>query len=127
MIFYIELDWDEFYMKFPLMGGLEKEMLSINLAPTTYGYQGIVNPILPTYNGKILTKGFLIQIQNLINNKQNIIKEIKEDKFAMQITANPLEIAQNPKEENIPNINNKIFSIKSNSQAPKENEKLLMS
>ncbi len=36
--FYVELDWDRFYMQFPLMKSLEKEILSIYLAPTTYGW-----------------------------------------------------------------------------------------
>lgn len=123
--FYVELDWDEFYMKFPLMKGLEKEMLEIQLQKPSYGSQGIPNPILPTYNGKILTKGFLNQIQNFINSKKDIIKEIKDDKFTMQATANLLEIAKNPKEANISNVNNRIFSITADSTNLQECEKFL--
>ncbi|WP_146739963.1 DUF6402 family protein [Helicobacter fennelliae] len=123
--FYVELDWDKFYMKFPLMKGLEKEILSIYLAPTTYGYQGISNPILPTYKGKILTKGFLTQIQDFINSKKNILKKEQENKFEMRVSANLLEIARNPKKTNVPNVNNKIFSIAKDSTNLQECEKLL--
>lgn len=42
------------------MKGLEKELLSIQIELTAYDYQGIPNPIPPTYNGNILTKGFLM-------------------------------------------------------------------
>lgn len=122
--FYVELDWDRFYMQFPLMKNLEKEMLSIYLAPTTYGYQGIPNPILPTYNGKILTKGFLAQIHKLMENKKEILKNTQKTE-SMQVTANLLEIAKNPKEANIPNANNKIFSITNDSTKLQECEKLL--
>ncbi|WP_077247108.1 DUF6402 family protein [Helicobacter pullorum] len=122
--FYVELDWDRFYMQFPLMKNLEKEILSIYLAPTTYGYQGIPNPILPTYNGKILTKGFLAQIHKLMENKKEILKNTQKTE-SMQVTANLLEIAKNPKEANIPNANNKIFSITNDSTKLQECEKLL--
>lgn len=111
--FYIELDWDRFYMKFPLMKKLEKEISSIDLEPTTYGYQGIPNPIVPTYNGKILTKGFLAQIQNLIENKKEILKNIQK-RESMQITTNILEIAKNPKGVKIPKSIYKVFDVKKN-------------
>lgn len=144
--FYIELDWDEFYMKFPLIENLKNDTLHIRLIEPTCGYQGIPHPIKPTYSGKILTNGFLTQIQNFINSKKDIIKEEQETKFEMQVSANLLEIARNPKGAKKPksinktlqpngkiislsieyeNINNAIFSITSNSQTLQENQKIL--
>ncbi len=79
---------------------------------------------MPTYNGKILTKGFLTQIHKLMESKKDILKNTQKTE-SMQVTANLLEIAKNPKEANIPNVNNKIFSITNNSTKLQECEKLL--
>ena len=54
--FYIELDWDEFYMKFPLMKGLEKEILSI-ITPK-YNKNIFKVPITGYELGEILTSNF---------------------------------------------------------------------
>ena len=157
--FYIELDWEEFYMQFPLIKNLADDILHIpliknlvddilhiKLDKTTYGYQKILSPLLSTYKDKILTEAFLEQIQTLIESKIDKIRSDKRNIFEMQITANLLEIAKNPKNVKIPKIiqkditrnntvanlhieyektNHKVFSITSSNLILQENEKTL--
>lgn len=55
--FYVELDWDRFYMQFPLMKGLEKEALSIITPERNKNIFKV--PITGYELGKILTNNFL--------------------------------------------------------------------
>ena len=126
--FYVELDWDRFYMQFPLMKGLEKEALSIITPERNKNIFKV--PITGYELGKILTNNFLDSLSEFWTyNHATIKKAIQLNKdsetFSMQVTANLLEIAKNPKEANIPNANNKIFSITNDSTKLQECEKLL--
>lgn len=126
--FYVELDWNRFYMQFPLMKGLEKEALSIITPERNKNIFKV--PITGYELGKILTNNFLDSLSEFWTyNHATIKKAIQLNKdsetFSMQVTANLLEIAKNPKEANIPNANNKIFSITNDSTKLQECEKLL--
>lgn len=126
--FYAELDWDKFYMQFPLMKSLEKEALSI-ITPE-HNKNIFKVPITGYELGKILTNNFLDYLSEFWKYNHIAIKKAiqlnKDSKiFSMQVTANLLEIAKNPKEANIPNVNNKIFSIANDSAKLQECEKLL--
>lgn len=126
--FYVELDWDRFYMQFPLMKGLEKEALSIITPERNKNIFKV--PITGYELGKILTNNFLDSLSEFWTyNHATIKKAIQLNKdsetFSMQVTANLLEIAKNPKEANIPNANNRIFSITNDSTKLQECEKLL--
>ena len=126
--FYVELDWDRFYMQFPLMKGLEKEALSIITPERNKNIFKL--PITGYELGKILTNNFLDSLSEFWTyNHATIKKAIQLNKdsetFSMQVTANLLEIAKNPKEANIPNANNRIFSITNDSTKLQECEKLL--
>lgn len=121
--FYVELDWDRFYMQFPLMKNLEKEMLNLQIEPIYIQTTG-----MPTgeykNKSKILTLNFLHSMQSFMRSKKEILKNTQKTE-SMQVTANLLEIAKNPKEANIPNANNRIFSITNDSIKLQECEKLL--
>lgn len=126
--FYIELDWDEFYMKFPLMKGLEKEALSITTPERNKNIFKV--PITAYELGKILTNNFLDSLSGFwaydhATIKQAIQLNKDSETFSMRVTANLLEIAKNPKEANIPNANNKVFSIANDSTKLQECERLL--
>ena len=121
--FYVELDWDRFYMQFPLMKNLEKEMLNLQIEPIYIQTTG-----MPTgeykNKSKILTLNFLHSMQSFMRSKKEILKNTQKTE-SMQVTANLSEIAKNPKEANIPNANNRIFSITNDSIKLQECEKLL--
>lgn len=149
--FYIELDWDEFYMQFPLMRGLEKEMLHIQIEPIYIQTTG-----MPTgkykNQSKILTLNFLHSMQSFMCSKSDILYQALHNKTAsnMQVVANLNAIASNPKGAKMPksisknidskthtitaldieyeDINHTIFSIKANdmslAQAQKDMDSL---
>ena len=126
--FYVELDWDRFYMQFPLMKNLEKEALSIITPERNKNIFKV--PITGYELGRILTNNFLDSLSEFWKyNHTTIKKAIQSNKdsksFSMRVTANLLEIAKNPKKADISNANNKIFSITNDTTNLQECEKLL--
>ena len=126
--FYVELDWDRFYMQFPLMKSLEKEALSIITPERNKNIFKV--PITGYELGRILTNNFLDSLSEFWKyNHTTIKKAIQSNKdsksFSMRVTANLLEIAKNPKKADISNANNKIFSITNDTTNLQECEKLL--
>ena len=149
--FYVELDWDRFYMQFPLMKNLEKEMLNIQIEPIYIQTTG-----MPTgeykNKSKILTLNFLHSMQSFMCSKSDILYQALHNKTAsnMQVVANLNAIASNPKGAKMPksisknidskthtitaldieyeDINHTIFSIKANdmplAQAQKDMDSL---
>ena len=150
--FYVELDWDRFYMQFPLMKNLEKEMLNIQIEPIYIQTTG-----MPTgeykNKSKILTLNFLHSMQRFMCSKSDILYQALHNKTAsnMQVVANLNAIASNPKGAKMPksisknidskthtitaldierkkDINHTIFSIKANdmslAQAQKDMDSL---
>lgn len=149
--FYVELDWDRFYMQFPLMKNLEKEMLNIQIEPIYIQTTG-----MPTgkykNQSKILTLNFLHSMQSFMCSKSDILYQALHNKTAsnMQVVANLNAIASNPKGAKMPksisknidskthtitaldieyeDINHTIFSIKANdmplAQAQKDMDSL---
>ncbi|WP_245892659.1 hypothetical protein, partial [Helicobacter valdiviensis] len=115
--FYIELDWEEFYMKFPLVKRLEKEISSIQIEEK---YTQLKNIPTGKYENKseILTQNLLNSIQDFINSKSDILhktfKDTSQTNLHMQVTANLLEIAKNPKGVKIPKSIHKVFDTKKN-------------
>ena len=149
--FYVELDWDRFYMQFPLMKNLEKEMLNIQIEPIYIQTTG-----MPTgkykNQSKILTLNFLHSMQSFMCSKSDMLYQALHNKTAsnMQVVANLNAIASNPKGAKMPksisknidskthtitaldieyeDINHTIFSIKANdmplAQAQKDMDSL---